>query len=189
MRPHLSLGPALALALLAGCGALAGCATGSHAAASASPSAMSQAQLLDIGRQYSQCLRDHGLADFPDPVIVDGRIALPDDASGASAKEELRNNVAAQQACTPILDRLPASAQKGKAPTAQELQGMLQFAQCMRANGIPDFPDPLPDGTFPLPTPMQQEGKSPRMLAGFQACDHFLGDEQGIQVKGPGSGK
>lgn len=144
---------------------------------------MSDAQLLDIGRQYSQCIRDHGVPNFPDPVINDGHIGLPADSTGADAKRALAANPAAEQACKSIMDRVPPAAKNGKPPTAQELQGMLQYAQCMRANGIPEWPDPLPDGTFPLPTPLRQEGKSQRVLDGMHTCDHFLGDETGIKVK------
>lgn len=144
---------------------------------------MSDAQLLDIGRQYSQCVRDHGVVNFPDPVINDGHIALPADSSGADAKQALANNPAAEQACKSIMDRVPPDAHKNATPSAQELQGLLQYAQCMRGNGIPEWPDPLPDGSFPLPTPLLQEGKSQRVLNGMHQCDHFLGDKTGISVK------
>jgi hypothetical protein len=175
------LGPALALSLLAGCAALAGCGAGSHAAASASPSTMPDAQMLDIGRQFAQCVRDHGVPDFPDPVINGGQLGLPANSGGEDPKQALANNEAAQQACTPILDRLPATAHHGQdhTPSPQEMQQFLQFAQCMRENGIPEWPDPLPDGNMPLPTPLEQEGKSARVLAGLQACNHLLPQEQG----------
>jgi hypothetical protein len=174
------LGPALALALVAGCGALAGCGGGSHAAASASPSAMSEAQMLVIGRQYAQCIRDHGLPGFPDPQVVGGRLVMPAGDGGEDFKQELGNNQAAQDACGPILDQLPATVRHGEdhTPSPQELQQMTQFAQCVRENGIPEWPDPLPDGNFPLPTPLQQEGKSPRVTTALDACNHLLPAEQ-----------
>jgi hypothetical protein len=31
-------------------------------------------------------------------------------------------------------------------PTAEELDGYAQFARCMRANGVPEFPDSDPNG-------------------------------------------
>jgi hypothetical protein len=49
----------------------------------------------------------------------------------------------------------------------------------MRDNGVPEYPDPVPDGTFPLPTPLQEEGKSPRVIAALTTCNHFLPAEQG----------
>jgi hypothetical protein len=179
------LGPALALALLVGCAALAGCSAGSHAAASASPTAMSDAQMLDIGRQFSQCVRDHGVPGFPDPVINDGHLGLPANSGGDDPKQALANNEAARQACTPILDRLPATAHQGQnhTPSPQEMQQILQFAQCMRENGIPEWPDPIANGDMPLPTPLQQEGKSARVVAGLTACNHLLPQEQGSGSK------
>ena len=141
--------------------------------------------MLEIGRQYSQCLRDHGLPDFPDPVINDGQLSLPANSGGDDPKQALMNNEAARQACTPILDRLPATARHGQGhtPSPQEMQADMQFSQCMRENGIPEWPDPLPNGDFPLSTPLEQEGKSARVVTGLQACNHFLSQDQGSGSK------
>src|SRR6266542_5175160 len=35
-----------------------------------------------------------------------------------------------------------------KAPSTDARQEAVQYAQCMRDNGVPDFPDPGPDGRF-----------------------------------------
>jgi hypothetical protein len=153
---------------LAGCGG----AGGAHAAASASPS-VGDAQVLAIGQQYSQCVRDHGVAGFPDPRVQDGHLSLPD-SNGQNPKQMLQNNPQAEQACRTILDRLPASAKQTPAVTAADLQKLRQFAQCLRQNGMPDWPDPKPDGTFPIAgTPLGAEGKSPRMVAAMQACSQY----------------
>lgn len=181
MRPHRHLGAALTLALLAGCAALAGCG-GGHPAAAASPSALNEAQILDIGRQYVQCLREHGLASFPDPVVQDGELKMGPDTSGGDPKQALQDNPAASEACQPILDRLPATHHRNDpTPSAQELQAMMQFSACMRDHGVPEFPDPLPNGDFPLSTSLRNEGKSARVLAGLDACNHLLPSEQGVK--------
>lgn len=157
--------------------ALAGCgiAGGVHAAASASPST-SDAQVLAIGRQYSQCVRDHGVAGFPDPVVDNGQISMPAaTAGGPDPKQMLQNNPQAQDACQAILDSLPASAKRNQLTySAADLQKLRQFAQCIRQHGIPEWPDPKPDGTFPIRgTALGSEGKSPRMIAAAQACSQY----------------
>jgi hypothetical protein len=44
----------------------------------------------------------------------------------------------------------------------------------MRDNGVPDWPDPKSDGTFPLVgTPLGTEGKSQRIITGQQACARY----------------
>jgi uncharacterized protein YceK len=153
---------------LAGCGT-----TGAHAAASPSPS-VGDAQILAIGRQYSQCLRDHGVAGFPDPTMPDGQMGWPIAPDGQEPKQMVQDNPQAEQACRTILDQLPASAQRGQAVTAADLQKLRQFAQCLRQNGIPDWPDPKSDGSFRLVgTPLAAEGKSPRIVAAMQACQQY----------------
>lgn len=155
--------------------ALAGCGGGSHphATASASPT-MTEAQLLAIGREYSQCVRDHGVAGFPDMLVRDGRLVMPVASGGVEPKLALANNPQAEQACRSILDRIPAAARKAQTYTAADLAKLRQFAQCMRQNGVPDWPDPRADGSFPLQgTPLGGEGKSTRVVGGFQACRQY----------------
>jgi hypothetical protein len=156
--------------------ALAGCGiAGVHPAASASPST-SNTQILAIGRQYSQCVRDHGVVGFPDPLVNNGQLSLPGPtAGGPNPKQMLQDNPQAQTACQAILDSLPATARQNQQPvTAADLQKLRQFAQCLRQNGIPEWPDPKSDGTFPIRgTALESEGKSPRMIAAMQACSQY----------------
>jgi hypothetical protein len=178
-RRHLHAGALALTALLVAGGCQSG---GAKASPGASPSAMSDTQLLTIGREYAQCIRDHGIPNYPDPVVDSGRLAMPPDADGGSAKQALQGNQAAQDACRSILDRLPASARKDHPPTPEELQQMLRFSQCVREHGVPEWPDPTNDGVFPIiGTPLEGEGKSARTVAAFQACRQYW--DQGIRVK------
>jgi len=155
--------------------AVAGCSSHASANPSASSSPPSNNQVLDIGRQAAQCFREHGIPDFPDPVIdQQGQLALRS-GDEAHVKGELNANPAAQQACQPILDRLPASTSRRSGQYSQEdLANLLKFAQCMRRNGIPEWPDPNADGSFPISgTPLAAEGKSPRVRTAMQACKQY----------------
>jgi hypothetical protein len=174
MTRFLRLGALAALAALT----LAGCSghPSGTAGASPSPSAMSNDQVLAIGQQAAQCMRQHGIPDFPDPVIDQhGQLSLPQGPAGDHVKAELNANPDAEHACQPILDRLPAGA-TGNRPeyTQEDLANLLKFAQCMRRNRMPDWPDPKADGSFPIHgTPLETEGKSPRLRAAMQACRQY----------------
>jgi hypothetical protein len=63
----------------------------------------------------------------------------------------------------------PPSAQGGSTSTAQA--GVAQFAQCMRQNGVTNFPDPQ-DGHFVMGGGIQN---NPHFQPAIQACQHFLG--------------
>jgi hypothetical protein len=120
-----SLSTALVCALvLAGCGS------------SGKPSASVSRQ--DAALKFSQCMRAHGVSNFPDPSGGQGAIAInPNEAKSPAFQS-------AQQACRKLLPT------KGPPPhmTARELSRAFVFAKCMRAHGVPSFPDPT-QGTAP----------------------------------------
>jgi hypothetical protein len=151
-------------------------ACGSHATGgpSASPSAMSDAQILALGRQLAQCIRDHGIPGLPDPSVENGRLILP---SGATDNIPDAQATAAMSACQPIVDRLPPSALGGdgdqsRAPfNPADLAKARQWAQCLREHGLTDFPDPRADGVFDLTgTSVANEGKDERFRTAMEAC-------------------
>ena len=171
----------MALITLTGCGAL-----GSGGGAAPSPTPMSDAEVLAIGRQIAQCIRDQGIVELPDPIVDENHhLQLPGDAQaqleGRYPKSTLDQ---AQQACQSLFDQLPDSAvgdggQQGanpdeKYPGPEDIDALRAFAACARENGIPEWPDPRADGTFPVRgTPLASEGKSVRMIAVFQTCAKF----------------
>jgi hypothetical protein len=153
---------ALALAALAACSS-----GGPHTSAGTSPTSNDQEQALTVGRQFAQCARAHGRPNFPDPAIQNGTLAFP----GVTKQDQ----AAVQAACRSILQQLPASMQyQNQAPSAQDMAHLQQFAQCVRRNGVTDWPDPKADGTFPIVgTPLETEGKSARVLNAQQACKQY----------------
>jgi hypothetical protein len=158
------------------------CQSVGASAAPASATSAGDQQVLAVGRAYSQCVRDHGIPTFPDMVVIAGYLTLPDDATGDAADQALRADPAARDGCAAILGRLPASAQKGQALTQQDRQNLLRYAQCIRQNGVPEWPDPKADGSFPIAsTPLAGQLKSARVQSAEQACRQFWSG--GISIK------
>lgn len=83
---------------------------------------------------FSQCMRAHGVTDFPDPGS-NGAISI----NGGSGSDLNPNNPTFQRAQKACQSKLP---QPSAAQQAQALKSALAMARCMREHGISDFPDP-----------------------------------------------
>jgi hypothetical protein len=83
---------------------------------------------------FSQCMRAHGVSDFPDPD-AQGQTQI----SGGANSDLNPNNPTFQKAQNACQSKLP---KPSPAQQAQALQNALKMSQCMRAHGITDFPDP-----------------------------------------------
>jgi hypothetical protein len=115
--------------------------------------------------RYAQCMRAHGVPGFPDP-------------SQGGATELSKSTVnspqfqSASQACQSLV---PGGApQGGGSPSPQMQSRFLSFARCMRAHGVPDFPDPTFSGSgvsVPLPN---GASNSPQFHSATQACRSLL---------------
>jgi hypothetical protein len=121
---------------------VAGASSGSTPTTAASNANQSGPTLTPAQRAaalaYSQCMRSHGVPNFPDPDSQ-GRIAIQGGpGSGLNMNSPAFQN--AQKACQSKQPK-PTPAQQ-----AQALQNALRMAQCMRDHGIKDFPDPSSSG-------------------------------------------
>jgi len=159
---------ALLFFALTGCGGTRSGAGGSGTGGSGTGGGQAQSvqqQSQTIWLRFARCARSHGAPDFPDPnVNSQGHASFPD--AGQVKQEALR----VQGACGAILRQLPASARNSPV-TAAQLRQLKAFARCMRQHGVPGWPDPKPDGTFPIAgTPLGAEGKTGPVLSGMQAC-------------------
>lgn len=146
------------LTLAAGCGAPGG--------SPSSNSTLSPGHVASLYHELGQCIRSHGLPDFPDPVKnpQTGNWQL---ATGASAPPQH-----VLIACESIIARLPNQGNaQGPQISSSELAQYRRFAQCMRRQGLLSWPDPNPDGTFTLPIGMSSvRGAYQRQMA---ACDKY----------------
>jgi hypothetical protein len=145
--------PVLALAVAAaGCGGtnppgiadVAGApTTTSSSSQSPSPGGLSSgsgggAQLtmkMTNGVKFSQCMRSHGVPNFPDPGSS-GSIQIGPSSGIDPGSPKFQ---AAQSACQKLMPH-------GGMPTPEQVQKMqraaLAFSRCMRAHGLANFPDP-----------------------------------------------
>jgi hypothetical protein len=86
---------------------------------------------------YAQCMRSHGVPDFPDPNAQGGfsiRSGPGSDLNPSSSQFQ-----AADKVCQKLM---PNGGQASPAQQARALAQALKFSQCMRAHGITGFPDP-----------------------------------------------
>ena len=139
---------------------------GTTTPSSASPATAAPAQQNGaVG--FSTCMRSNGVPTFPDP-----------DRSGAIPKVGLSQLgvsssrfQAAQSACNHLLPnggRPPSQAQRQSVKTLA-----LAFSQCVRAHGVPNFPDPDSSGRIPDPATVGIDQGSPKFEAANQACGKY----------------
>lgn len=84
--------------------------------------------------KYANCMRSHGVPNFPDPD-ADGGFAIT-----ASSALNPQSPTFAQAARTCAKD-FPGGGRPIHLPTRVR-ERLLAMAQCMRAHGVPNFPDP-----------------------------------------------
>lgn len=86
---------------------------------------------------FAECMRRNGVSAFPDPD-ASGALTIDAVANGASVDT---NSVPFKQALGRC-QGLEPSGFTGHQRTPREQQAALEFARCVRDNGVRDFPDP-----------------------------------------------
>lgn len=103
------------------------------------PASARNADPVEQAVVYAQCMRQNGFADFPDPDS-EGRILLRSRLESRSAPAFR----AAHRACNDVAP----PGWRSERPDPDRKAKLLGFAQCMRAKGVADFPDPSAQGEF-----------------------------------------
>jgi hypothetical protein len=113
---------------------------------------------------FSACMRKHGVPNFPDPKAVGHGYGLTIDDEIANSPQ-FKN---AQQVCKKLL---PNGGRPSAQEQAKQLQEALRYASCIRAHGMPDYPDPkaMSDGGIE----MGEAPDSPQFKIAQKACQHL----------------
>jgi hypothetical protein len=159
---HAVAGVVVAIGLiLAGCRTTPSSVGGSPAASTTagSPSAIA----------YSACMRSHGVPNFPDPNSS-GTIAK------GSAQQFGVSDSRYQAARTACAHLLPTSGEASQTEIQRAMDGMRSFAQCMRSDGVTNWPDPSTDRAGYPAFYLQGEidMNAPRIVTKVQACQHLV---------------
>ena len=170
---------ALATVALIGAGCSNGSAengnTGAGTAGTASSSdSGGRAKLTarDKGVKFAECIRAHGVADFPDP----------------NAKGEFQYGVSVTPAvwkrATTACKKLQPPGSLSAKRTPKQQSASLRFAQCIRENGVKDFPDPVNGeplvNTYKIPSSNRPGGMTV-LNAAMHKCGNVLGEAAGGQ--------
>jgi hypothetical protein len=160
------LGPLAALAMVALIGA--GC---SDEPAENGNAANTNADYANAVK-FSECMRDNGVSEFPDPD-ASGGLTIDGVVNGSSIDP---SGPAWQSAIAACKDLQPPGFTGDEEVTAKEQEARLEFAQCIRDNGVEDFPDPAKGeplvDTRRIPSAAQPGGMS-ILNAAMRTCrDH-----------------
>jgi hypothetical protein len=159
------------VALTSACGSSAPAETGSSR--SGGNGSNSTATNHEKAVNFAECMRDNGVSAFPDPP-ASGELTIDGIANGSSLDT---STPAFNQAISACKDLEPPGF-TGQKATPQQMDARLKFAQCMRDNGVPDFPDPTPNGplidTNRIPSLAGKDPRSdPGLNAAMQKCSGF----------------
>ncbi len=146
--------------IVAGCGSSV--PTGGSQPATTGGSGSSGASPLAEAVAYSQCIRSHGVPNFPDPVHT------PSGGYGYRTKGIDPSSAAFQgalQACKALPSPWNST---GQQLSQTQQQAWLNWAKCIRAHGMPDFPDPTFSGVEVHDSGVASA--SPQLQSAMDAC-------------------
>jgi hypothetical protein len=125
----------LKLVTLAGACAITFGACGSSAEPAGSVKSASTGASAAV--RFSECMRAHGVSDFPDLIVGEGPLGEQLASSGVNL------NAPAFQSAMNACKALAPAAKAAVGPTFGESKAMMvAFARCMRAHDLKAFPDP-----------------------------------------------
>ena len=102
----------------------------------------------------SKCMRANGLSNFPDPSQGSGGLGFPGGVALSSTGQLTVDGItfsgpALKKAQAGCKEFLPGGGGPPPALSAKQERQALEFARCMRAHGVTNFPDPGSGATGP----------------------------------------
>jgi hypothetical protein len=160
---------------------VAGCGNGSAGTgnSNAAGGGGSTASIHEKALRFAECMRENGVGDFPDPA-ASGSFTIDGVVNGSS----LDPNSAAFKRAVDACRNLEPPGFVGPKVTPEQKVVRLEFARCVRDNGVPDFPDPTPTGplvdTNRIPSASTPGGMS-ALNAAMHKCGAIYAGELGLK--------
>jgi hypothetical protein len=164
--------PLVALAVIALFGA--GCG-GSDSSGGGNTTAANQERAV----KFAQCMRENGVSQFPDPD-ASGQLTIDGVLNGSSIDSSSPTWTEAIAACKDL--QPPGFTGPGER-SADQQDAALKFAQCIRENGVTDFPDPAP-GQPLVDTNRIPSANTAGGMSILNAAMHKCGDVAAAAIRG-----
>lgn len=149
---------------LTACGGSGGSGSSGSTASGSGSGANARGAAETKAVKFAECMRKNGVPDFPDPV--DGRIVFTRKKGEGGPDPDSPQFKAAQERCKQFAPQNEAGAGGNDAR-------MLKFVQCMRRNGVPNFPDPQ-NGRILMKPGQGVDPDSPQFKAAQKTCQKEL---------------
>jgi hypothetical protein len=127
---------------------------GSATAPASSATALPKGSPTRLLNEWAACMRSHGDTGQTDPTITAGKVIdLPWNYTGPGSyygtNKGGQGNSGPGQYCRSYLAAAQTALGGNHAHPNVSLATLLKYSECMRANGIADFPDPTDSGGHP----------------------------------------
>jgi hypothetical protein len=157
-------GAIVAAVLIAGCGGSSSGGGGvAHVNGSTTAKSATKSKTKSNAEAYAQCMRAHGVPNFPDPNSSGEILLTPSVNIDTAAYQSAYNDCKSLEPPPPV----------DPAASSQRLAAAVKFATCMRAHGVPDFPDPKGTSNGGIgfsATPGGSDTNSPAFQRADQKC-------------------
>jgi hypothetical protein len=130
--------------------------------------------------EWATCMRRHGDSNQADPAVTVNKVieiawnsAIPGGYGGTNKGGQ--GNSGPGQYCRSYLAAAQAALRGGRPLERPNPAAVVKLAQCMRANGVPDFPDPSANGNVILPGNPDQNANNPTLQNASKVCARKTG--------------
>ena len=125
--------------------------------------------------EWAACMRRHGDPDQTDPTIEPDKVIQVTLPAGYAQGAGLGGKDG-RKPCGVYMNAASSALRGGAAPAKPDPAKLLKFSECMRANGIPDFPDPTGNGLS-----IRRGGDLDPNNPAFRSAQKVCGKQVGLQ--------